>query len=116
MKKTIIPLAIAVALSLFTNICFAQGEQKPGAPKWISDKGYWVVESNIHTPKSNTLYFYNNDDVLVYKEQVEGMKIKLNKKKVMLRLKSVLDQSITAWEAQHIAKENTMLVSIALRK
>ena len=117
MKKTIISFAIAVALSFFSNFCFAQQEeQKSNAPKWVSDKGYWVVESNVHTPKSNTLYFYNNDHLLVYKEKVEGMKIKLNKKKVLMRLKSVLDQSVTAWEEQHIAKENAMLVSVALRK
>jgi hypothetical protein len=33
-----------------------------------------------------------------------------------MRLKTVLDQSVTAWHEQHISKENQMLVAVALKK
>ena len=116
MKKTIFSAVIALALVCFSYASFAQNEQKPRSSKWISDKGYWVVEGNVHTPKNNTIYFYNPDNVLVYKEVLNGIKIKTNKKKVLLRLKNILEQSVTTWEQQHTATENQMLVSIALRK
>ena len=116
MKQNTFLFVFVVLLSCLSHLCSAQqDEQQTAIPKWVSDKGYWVVESNIHTPKNSIVYFYNLNNVLVYKEKIEGLKIKLNKKKVLLRLKNVLEQSISAWEEKHIAKENEMLVAVALK-
>ena len=115
MKKHFLLFVLALS---FAGFCFAQEEQpqKPAAPKWISDKGYWVIENNVHAPKSNVIYFYTMDNVLVYKERVEGVKIKVNKSKVCMRLKAALEQAVTVWEATHKANENGAIVAVALKR
>jgi hypothetical protein len=84
-------------------------------PEWASDKGWWMVESNIHTPKQHIVYFYNNDGVLVYKEKIEGIRLKPNKRTIKMHLKQVLETSVLAWEKQHKVKENESLVENSLK-
>ena len=91
-------------------------DKEISVPKWVSDNGYWVVESNIHTPKTNTIYFYNNENVMVYKEKLVGVTLKTKKTAVKMKLKKVLDQSVTAYNKRQIAGENEMLVINLLRK
>jgi hypothetical protein len=110
-KHIVITTLLAVA---FTSVCYSQSESKH--PKWLSEKGYWMIESNVKTPKNNTLYFFNNDNVLVYKEKLEGVKLNINRAKVKMSLKNILEQSVTAWEQKHIANENSFLVAAALRR
>lgn len=115
MKKQFFLPALLVLLSGLVTAGFAQDVRTAKKPAWVPDNGYWVVESNIHTPKNSTLYFYNLDNVLVYKETIRGIKIKLQKKRVLKNLKNVLEQSLAAWEARHVAGENKMLVALALK-
>lgn len=110
MKKYFLAIMLVVVV---TSISYSQKNEKP---KWLSQKGYWIVESNIKTPKSSVIYFYNNDNVMVYKENVEGLKVKINRTKVKMSLKKILEQSVTAWEQKHISRENDYLVATALRK
>jgi hypothetical protein len=79
----------ALLLSLSTT---AQTNKK--ACNWLSEKGFWVVESNRQTPENSTVYFYNNDRLLVYKEEIRNQKLNLNKKKTLYRLKAALEQAI----------------------
>ena len=118
MKKQLFALCLPLILSSFSLKALAQDEtpQPPVAPKWAPEKGYWVVESNIHTPRHSVISFFNDKGTMVYKEQVDGKKLKLKRKKTLMRLKSVLDQSVTAWERNHQAKENENLVSAAFGK
>lgn len=121
MKKQLSLFALSVLLAFFSNLCFAQDEESPKprkivTPQWVSNKGYWVIEGNVHTPKSNVVYFYTMDNVLVYKEKIEGMKIKTNKAKVCLKLKAALEQAVTVWEATHKVEEHEALVSVALKR
>lgn len=92
---------------------FAQ--DKHPTPEWVSAKGWWVVESNIHTPKKHIVYFYNNDGVLVYKENIDGLRINPSKKTTRMQLKQVLENTVLAWEKQHLLKENEALVINSLR-
>lgn len=85
-------------------------------PSWVSDKGWWVVESNIHTPKRHIVYFYNNDGVLVYKEKIEGLRLNPAKQAIKIQLKQVLETSVLTWEKEHRPKENEALVVSQLRK
>ena len=85
-------------------------------PKYISENGFWVVETNLHQPKSNIVYFYNNNNELLYKEKVEGLKLRLNKWRVKMNLKKVLDQSLLAYEQQKKSRENEMLVAAVMSK
>lgn len=117
MKKVIIVSSILFfALALSTNVFAQDEEQQPlRTPKWISEKGYWMVQSNIHTPYHSIIFFYNNDHVQVYKEEVDGVKVNLNKGRTKMRLKKILEQSILAWENTHQPKENEQWVAKALR-
>jgi len=106
MKQTIIVLVV-LAATLFGNATFAQDEAPVSStPRWVSEKGYWVAETNIHTPKKSIVRFYNNDHVLVYSEKVEGVVLKLQRRKVKMNLKKVLETSLIAWEAKQKASEN----------
>src|SRR5688572_19424621 len=75
--------------------------QKP-----MGKEGFWVVESNINTPKKATVYFYNAQHQLVYKEEVEHLPLDLSKAKVRRQLNAVLQQSIAAWK-----RENNQLLA-----
>ncbi|HWI93617.1 MAG TPA: hypothetical protein VNT20_20190 [Flavisolibacter sp.] len=110
MKKYFLAIVLMI---VFTAISYSQQNDKP---KWLSKKGYWLVESNLSSPKSSVIYFYNNDNVLVYKENVEGLRVKINKTKVKMSLKKILEASVTAWEKKHISRENDYLVATALKK
>jgi hypothetical protein len=112
MKQSNVILLIA---GLFVKAAlFAQ--DAPKSPSWVSNKGFWVVENNIHIPKQCVVYFYNNDGVLVYKEKVNGLRIDPSRKTTKLQLKQVLETSVLAWEQQHRSKENESLVVNQFRK
>lgn len=112
MKKQLF-VTLFLGLILHTAL-FAQAKPRP-APEWVSDKGWWVVENNIHTPKVNIFYFYNNDGVLVYKEKIEGLRINSTKKITRMQLKQVLESAVITWEKEHLPKENAALVVNLLR-
>jgi len=117
MKKQFFSLLATVLFLTVSTASFGQ-DQQPSTkfPKWLSRNGYWVVESNVKTPKKNTIYFYATDNTMVYKETVDGVRLHLNRTKTLMRLKGVLDQSVTAWQQQHVSKENQMLVATAFRR
>ncbi len=70
MKRLLITICIPLILLLRPVKALAQEEptRTPSVPGWVSDKGYWQVESNIHSPWNSTIYFFNNDRIMVYKE------------------------------------------------
>jgi hypothetical protein len=107
-------LMFAIGLCMHTAV-FAQSNHT-SAPSWVSDKGWWVVESNIHTPKQHIVYFYNNDGILVYKEKVEGLRLNPARRTIKMGLKQVLETSVLAWEKQHQPKENESLIVTQLGK
>jgi hypothetical protein len=50
MKKQ---LLVTLLLGLVIQAAiFAQNKPR-NAPEWVSEKGWWVVESNIHAPKQH---------------------------------------------------------------
>jgi len=75
-----------------------QQERRPKFPGWVSDKGYWVVESNINSPLNHIISFYNNDNELLYKETLTGVKMNPEKRKVKMKLKKVLESAVLALE------------------
>src|SRR5215208_5253759 len=107
MKKQLFTLTLAC---IFSAICFGQA-QKTKVPAWISDRGYWQIESNIKTPKTSTIYFFNNNHEIVYQEKIEGMKINVKKRKTLMRLKQVLDQAVVAWERGQKTSDTVLLVT-----
>lgn len=71
------------------------------AQKPMNKAGFWVVESNVATPQSATVYFYNAQHQMVYKEIVQNIKLDVTKAKVRRQLNAVLHQSIAAWKREH---------------
>jgi len=119
MRQFIItPLCISLALVLLS--LNGQGQDAPQRTgfharrflaKWVPEQGHWQVESNIHTPNHSVIYFFNEKDQMVYKEDVEGKRLNLKKKKTLLHLKAVLDRSIAAWQASHPVWEKGGMVA-----
>jgi hypothetical protein len=93
---------------------FAQRNEPEGVrlstPKWISEIGYWVVEDSIDSVNHYTVYLYNNNNILVYKETVDGCRLDLNKRKTKMRLKKLVDQTVMAYAQRPKVSENKMLV------
>ena len=116
MKKN---LFVAVISLLITVGTFAQTDEEQtnsyAVPKWVSNKGYWVIESNKQTPQNSIVYFYSNDNVLVYKEKIEGVVLNLKKRKTKMSLKKVVEQSVLAFEKMKKPAENEMWVVNTIR-
>jgi hypothetical protein len=112
-------LKIVIAAVLLTVVCFAaqarQQEETISAdpkPKWISNKGFWVVKGNVGNPKENTVYFYNNNNVEVYKEVVSGEILKLKKRKTLMTLKKTLETAVIAWEQNKPVNEKLFVAAL----
>ena len=73
------------------------------------------MESNKKTPKDAIVYFYNNENQLVYKEEVRNKKLKLNRKKTLLHLKSALEEAVLGYE-QGIWAHQKNLLALHLEK
>jgi len=98
MKKTFLSLLLGVA-SLLSLTAEAQTKTAANtAPPWVSNKGYWVIESNQQTPKEAVVYFYNNENLLVYKKEIRNQRLNLKREKTLLELKTSLEDAITAFE------------------
>lgn len=113
MKQQLRTIAILALLSLFGAGAFAQ-ETENAVPRWASDRGYWVVESNIHTPLNHTVRFYNNDNILVYQETLTGVKLNPDRRRTKMKLKKILESSVTAWEKKGAKSEDIGLVKAIL--
>jgi len=87
-----------IVLTLIAIGSIAQNHNKaqPVIPRWVSEKGYWVVETNTHYPLDHIVSFYNNNNVLLYKETLKGVKLNPDKRKVKMKLKKVLDSVVMA--------------------
>ena len=111
----------AFALSFgFFILCtsFLLSAQGPGKknPRWVSQKGFWQIESNIRTPDKNIVYLYNKDNVLIYKENINGVVLNLASRRVKMRLKKALETAIIAWNKDHSFQSDQQWVSMLFRK
>ena len=104
------PLILLFSITLFISTSTLEAQSKSAVPKWMSEKGYWVIQSNLKTPKDATIYFYTPEHQLVYKEFISGKKINIEKIKTRKHLEQVLNQAVTAWQKEGVAKENLQLV------
>lgn len=117
MRKLLNSLIMLVFCIMATLASFAQepAESTP-KPRWISDKGYWIIESNLKTPKTAIIHFYNNDNTKIYSEKVEGVELNIKKRKTLMMLKKALDESLVAFEATKHAKQDSDLVKNILKR
>ena len=89
-------------LSLSVFLLFAQNK----SPRWLPEKGYWVIESSLKSPQNAIVHFYNDENKEVYKEEVKGYGRKLNRAKYKRQLKEMLDKAVAAWAKQQPLREN----------
>ncbi len=116
MKQNLRIWMIVVTFNLVSFIGYAQNRPSK-IPRWVSEKGYWVIESNINSPVNHIIRFYNNENELLYQETLTGVKMNAGKRKVKMKLKKVLESSFLAWEKKKdglIAVEEMALVKSVL--
>lgn len=111
MKQIIRPIMFAL-LSFVAVASYAQ--EKTVSPKWVSNKGFWVIEGNKKQPKTKVIRFYNNDNILVYKETLTKVKLNPDKRKVKMKLKKVLEESVEAWQRSREPSEELAYVKTIL--
>lgn len=118
MKRISQFLYVMMALAMAHVPAVAQNDL-PGStrvPRWVPESGYWVAENNVNHPKLYTIYFYTDQHVLIYKENIEGVRLNLKSVRVKMRLKKVLEKSLLAWHNERQAKENEGLVISLLQE
>lgn len=98
MKREFLRFGLLCMLAILSIRGMAQDTTRRPIPKWVSEKGYWQIENNINIPDNFTVYFFNNEGTMVYKERIEGVRLNLQKRKTLMRLKKALDQYVIAWE------------------
>lgn len=101
MKQQVKKMILLVTFGFIVSIAYSQRNLQITAP-WASEKGYWIVEDNIHDPMNHTIRFYNTENKLVHTEQLSGMKLNINKKKTKMKLKQALETAVSLYE-QHRA-------------
>ena len=118
MKKNLL-VTITTLFIVISSFAQARDESDVNTyptPKWVSENGYWVIETNLKTPDHSIVYFYTNKDVLVYKEELTGVVLNLKKRKIKMCLKQVLDQSVYAYEKLRKPSENEMWVANTIKR
>jgi len=109
--------AVFIAFILATKFVTANAQDSSVTkshtkPAWLPEYGYWVVESNIKTPKHSIVYFYSDDDTLIYKEELEGVKLNPKKEKTKMKLKKLLESALWAWNAKKPINETAKIVNL----
>lgn len=80
MKKVLLTLLIAYS---FQTVLAQNSREK-------AKGGTWVVESNVSTPKTQIIKFYNSSLDLIYEETVSNRRIRYGKK----RIRKALDRTL----------------------
>src|SRR5687768_8686567 len=110
MKATSKLLACAITILSISSALSSHAQAR--IPKWIPENGNWMVESNINNPLHSIIYFYTNEGQVIYKETLDGLKLRLEKRKVKMRLKKVLETALTAWnQNKQLAEEQQWVAS-----
>jgi poly(3-hydroxyalkanoate) synthetase len=105
MKKKTGQYIIASILLLLSFNSFSQ----QSTPAWVSDKGYWVIESNRHQHLQYIVRFYNNDNIMTGTIEINGTKLNVKKTQVKMELKFMLEASLAAYAASITDKSSTDL-------
>ncbi|MBS1921658.1 MAG: hypothetical protein JST17_15530 [Bacteroidetes bacterium] len=93
MKNSVRKLFAVAILSFAMGTVYSQGKFCNKAP-WASEKGYWMVESTVQNPLSHLIRFYNNENELIHSEQLNGVKLNMDKKRTKMKLKKALEAAV----------------------
>jgi hypothetical protein len=95
--KYVLASIVVFALLFSSNRTLAASADST-LPRWLSDKGYWMIESKIQSPDTSLVHFFTNEGILVYQEKIEGERLNLRKMRIRMQLKKVLEASLTAYK------------------
>jgi glutathione peroxidase-family protein len=107
--KSIKVLAIIGTILLSTVAASAQRSAKRTGV--VPENGYWVVVSNVATPRVATIKFYDLENHPIYEELITGVRIDVSKKKVCRRLNQSLQSALVAWQENKELLKNKGLVA-----
>lgn len=108
---------LASVFTFATVAVLAQEEPKHNKlPRFVSEKGYWVIKSNVKQPKEAVVYFYDLQHGLVYKEELKNVNLNINRTKVKMRLKKALEQAIAAQERGDLRIKEEKIIAAVFRK
>ena len=110
--KNALLLFATVFATLNAQSQLSETENIPKPPSWCSDKGYWVVQSNVKTPDQSLVSFYTVDGKLVYVETVNGVVLDCTKRKTLMKLKRVLEKVVDTFEAEGQVRTTHVLTTI----
>ena len=109
-KKALLLFATLFA-TLNTQSQVPEKENLTKPPRWCSDKGFWVVQSNVKTPDQSLVRFYTVDGKIVYAERVNGVVLDCTKRKTLMKLKRVLEKVVDTYEAEGEVKTTDELAT-----
>jgi hypothetical protein len=72
---------------------------------------YWVIESNLFTPRNSIVYFYNAENQLMYKQTVSGKKLNVNRALVRKKLNDMLNEVNTVWLADKMKRDSIFVAN-----
>lgn len=107
-------LIITLPFLFILNFSFAQsGHYK--TPHWVPNEGSWVVEQNENQPRHNIIRFYNEQHELIYTERLDGIWLDVQRKKVKMKLKKLLENRIVAWSMNKTREADKGYVAAAFK-
>ena len=103
MKKTFLFLQLTIIL-FFCASAYAQ-DRTP------SPETYWVIESNVKTPRHSVVYFYSTNHEVMYKETIDGKKLNIDRPRIRRSLNKSLKVVTLAWQADKQMKADGLLLA-----
>jgi hypothetical protein len=106
---------LAATLFVMSGLYGQEVSKEGKVPKWVSKKGFWQIETNIHTPTKNIVSFFSNDRTLIYKENVDGVVLDLKRSQVKKRLKRALERALLTWEKDRLYRSDQRWISMLFK-
>jgi len=111
-------IALVAVFVISCSFALAQEDEtytQSRSSKWISPKGFWVIESNVKTPKNSVVHFYDNGKQLLSSVSVVGKRLNPERRKTLKNLKKVLEQVVEARETAAAEQQQQQWVAILTR-
>ncbi|MEO6731082.1 MAG: hypothetical protein ABIN01_07680 [Ferruginibacter sp.] len=109
-------LLLLIGCVSMVNAQATERNTSPKSPKWVSDKGFWVIETNIKTPRHSIVHFYTNEKQHVYQEQVDNVVLNVKKRRTLMKLKRVLDKVMYEWQTNDVVEDQKQLIAVLGKK
>jgi hypothetical protein len=99
MKKMLKEIMAIIAMVVIAGTADAQNNAGSKTPEWVSEKGYWVVQSNRNNPLEHTVFFYDKENNLVSVQAFKGEKLDPTKKKTKNKLRKALEAALSSLQS-----------------